>query len=59
MAKAQLSTALEKPIDRFMSCIDKDDMVGTLFQSFAKAFDLVDHTVLIRKLSIINSVIPP
>ena len=33
-----------------MACIDKGDIVGSIFIDFRKAFDLVNHT-LIRKLS--------
>ena len=35
-----------------MSCIDKGDIVGTLFLDFRKAFDLIDHFIHIKKLSI-------
>ena len=34
-----------------MACIDKGDIVGSIFIDFRKAFDLVDHKTLIRKLS--------
>ena len=34
-----------------MTCIDKCDIVGTLFIDFRKAFDLVDHSILFSKLS--------
>ena len=34
-----------------MSCIDKEDFVGTLFLYLRKAFDVVDHTILIEKLT--------
>ena len=34
-----------------MSCIDKGDFVGTLFLELRKAFDVVDHTILIEKLT--------
>ena len=34
-----------------MSCIDKGDSVGTLFLDLRKAFDVVDHTKLIEKLT--------
>ena len=32
--------------------MDKGDIVGTLFLDFRKAFDLIDHSFLIKKLSI-------
>ena len=38
-------TALVKLIDQWMSCI------GTLVIDFRKAFDMVDHSLLINKLS--------
>ena len=34
-----------------MACIDKGDIIGTLFLDFRKAFDLVDHFILLSKLS--------
>lgn len=34
-----------------MACIDRGEMVGSLFLDFRKAFDLVDHKLLIKKLS--------
>ena len=33
-----------------MTSIDNGDIVGTLFIDFRKAFDMVDHTLLIKKL---------
>ena len=50
--KHSCQTALIKLIDQWMSCIDKGDIVGTLFLDFRKAFDLIDHSILIKKLSI-------
>ena len=44
-------TALIKLIDQWMASVDKGDIVGALFIDFRKAFDLVDHTILIKKLS--------
>ena len=32
-----------------MVSIDKGDIVGTLFIDFRKAFDLVDHSNLLKK----------
>ena len=39
-------------IDQWKECIDKSDIVGTLFIDFRKAFDVVDHNILLRKLKI-------
>ncbi|MCG8047471.1 MAG: reverse transcriptase domain-containing protein, partial [Candidatus Thiodiazotropha endolucinida] len=50
--KHSCQTALVKLIDHWMECIDKGDIVGTLFIDFRKAFDVVDHNILIRKLSL-------
>ena len=49
--KHSCQTALVKLIDQWMACIDKGDIVGSIFIDFRKAFDLVDHKTLIRKLS--------
>ena len=45
-------TALVKLIDEWIKCIDKGEMIGALFIDFRKAFDLVDHNILLRKLSL-------
>ena len=37
-----------------MECIDKGDIIGALFLDFRKAFDLVDHRILLDKLSLYN-----
>ena len=50
--KHSCQTVLVKLIDRWMDCIDKGDMIGTLFLDFRKTFDLVDHATLITKLSL-------
>ena len=50
--KHSCQTALIKPIDPWKECIDKDDIVGTLFIDFRKALDVVDHNILLRKLQI-------
>ena len=49
--KHSCQTALVKLIDQWMKCIDQGDLVGTLFIDFRKAFDVVDHTLLLKKLS--------
>ena len=33
-----------------MECIDKGDIVGSLFADFRKAFDVVDRSILLNKL---------
>lgn len=48
--KHSCQTALVKLIDQWMACIDKGETVGSLFLDFRKAFDLVDHKILIQKL---------
>ena len=45
-------TSLIKLKDQWKECIDKGDIVGTLFIDFRKAFDVVDHNILLRKLQI-------
>ena len=50
--KHSCQTALIKLIYSWMECIDSGDMLGALFIDFRKAIDLVDHTLLMKKLSI-------
>ena len=50
--KHSCQTALVKLIDQWMSCIDKGDLVGSLFIDFRKAFDVVDHEILMKKLKL-------
>ena len=47
--KHSCQTALIKLIDQWKECIDKGDIVDTLFIDFRKAFDVVDHNILLRK----------
>ena len=37
-------------IDKWLQAIDKGDMVGVIFIDFRKAFDLVDHDILLKKI---------
>ena len=41
-----------KLIDKSLDCIDKVDIVGTLFLDFRRAFDLVDHKIFMDKHSL-------
>ena len=43
-------TALTYMIDSWLKAINDDDMVGVVMVDFKKAFDLVDHNLLINKL---------
>ena len=47
--KHSCNTALVKLIDKWMASIDKGDLIGTLFIDFRKAFDMVDHSLLLKK----------
>ena len=49
--KHSCQTALVKLKDHWMTCIDYGDIIGTLFLDFRKAFCLVNHSILIQKLS--------
>ena len=49
--KHSCKTALVKLIDKWMASIDKGDIIGTLFIDFRKAFDMVDHSLLMKKLA--------
>ena len=50
--KHSCQTALVKLAEQWLSYIDKGDIVGTLFVDLRKAYDLVDHSILINKLSL-------
>ena len=46
--KHSYQSALVKLIEQWMACIDNGDIVGTLFIDFRKAFDMVDHALLLQ-----------
>jgi len=45
-------TALINIVDSWLKQIDNGNLVGTIFLDFKKAFDLVDHRVLLHKLKL-------
>ncbi|MES9905404.1 MAG: reverse transcriptase family protein [Sedimenticola sp.] len=45
-------TALVGMIDRFLTALDNGSLIGMVMVDFKKAFDLVDHDVLLNKLKI-------
>ena len=45
-------TALINIVDRMLTNLDKNNVNGLIFADFRKAFDLVDHHVLMKKLRI-------
>ena len=47
-------TALVKMIDNWLQALDKGDLVGVIFIDFQKAFDLVDHEILMKKMKFYN-----
>ncbi|MCG8113419.1 MAG: reverse transcriptase domain-containing protein [Candidatus Thiodiazotropha taylori] len=47
-------TALVNMIDRWLQCLDNGQLVGVVLVDFKKAFDLVDHNILLQKLKLYN-----
>ena len=47
-------TAITRLIDLWLNALDKRQMVGTVFLDLSKAFDLVNHNLLMKKLSAYN-----
>ncbi|MCU7800562.1 MAG: reverse transcriptase family protein [gamma proteobacterium symbiont of Lucinoma myriamae] len=50
--KHSCNTALIKLIDKWLQCIDKGEVIGAIFFDLRKAFDVVDHDILMHKLSL-------
>lgn len=45
-------TALIHMVDKWLKALDKGELVGVIFIDFRKAFDLVDHDILLKKLEL-------
>ena len=50
--KHSCQTALTNLIDNWLKCINDKKLIGTVFLDFKKAFDLVHHTTLLKKVAI-------
>lgn len=50
--KHSCETALLKVVDQWMESIDKGYILGTVFLDLSKAFDLVNHEIMVTKLRI-------
>ena len=52
--KHSCETALHLLVDEWLSSIYNKKIVGVLFIDFCKAFDMVDHDILLKKLKLYN-----
>ena len=50
--KHSCHTVLTKLTDQWLSNVNSDLLTGAIFADFAKAFDVIDHSLLLRKLSV-------
>ncbi len=51
-AKHSCETALHQMLDDWLTCINNKETVGILFIDFCKAFDMVDHDILLQKMKV-------
>ena len=50
--RVSTETALITLTDQILTNIDNDELTGLVFIDFRKAFDVIDHELLLKKLSI-------
>ena len=51
-------TALIRLTDQILKNMDNDEVIGLVFIDFRKAFDVIDHELLLKKLSIYGATPP-